>query len=423
MNAEQPLTGKTEALLPGGEALVRTAETSFLLHNSVPGDLITFIPSGKRRGAERGNLVEVIEASADRVSPPCQFAAQCGGCAMQYVAPATQAEIKSVWVCEAFRGSADSNTVKIPATTPSLSGRRRLRWYTGSDTEGPFLGFRAKNSHTVVRHDTCICASAPLNQLRQQLEDASEAIGLEGYESLQAVELDDGIHLILEGGAVSPGVVPPFDEVGGLALQWWHRLDGITRPLSKPVPSFHDSLPAGENGDIELLVGPDDFIQGQVAGNRSMIGQLIEWSEGACFVVDLFSGIGNLSLPIAAACGARVAGAELNAASVRAANANARRLNLDASYVEANLFENFSVEPFVGADLLILDPPRRGAKKVCSMMGSLLPSKIVMVNCDVASGGRDGEILKSFGYRLHTLRALDLFPYAGHVEAMSLWVR
>jgi len=57
------------------------------------------------------------------------------------------------------------------------------------------------------------------------------------------------------------------------------------------------------------------------------------------------------------------------------------------------------------------------------MMGRLLPAKIIMVNCDVASGGRDGEMLKSLGYRLHTLRALDLFPYTGHVEAMSLWVR
>lgn len=116
-------------------------------------------------------------------------------------------------------------------------------------------------------------------------------------------------------------------------------------------------------------------------------------------------------------------GAELNRASVQAANANARQLGLNAQYKQVNLFETFDAESYAGADLIILDPPRRGAKKVCEMMGRLLPAKIIMINCDPASGGRDAGTLHSLGYRLHTLRALDLFPYAGHVEAMSLWVR
>jgi len=56
-------------------------------------------------------------------------------------------------------------------------------------------------------------------------------------------------------------------------------------------------------------------------------------------------------------------------------------------------------------------------------MGSLLPASIIMVNCDVASGARDAADLHRLGYRLRALRAFDLFPYTGHVEAMSLWKR
>lgn len=419
MNAGAELKGTAESLLPGGEALVRADSATYLIANAVPDDLITFSPAEKRRGARRGDLLSVVEASAKRVSPPCPVADQCGGCALQFLDPAEHSQVKSKWAFDAFHACRHANTLYLPSNPLSQTSRRRLRWYVGHDDEGVFLGFRAKASHSVVRHHECMCASSALNQLREQLEMFGESIALSSLESIQAIELNDGIHLILEGGSKHEDFSSPFSNVGGIPVQWWSRNSGGTRPLSRPVHTFHDYLP----GDISLQVGPDDFIQGLTEGNRAMIEQILEWSSGASFVVDLFSGIGNLSLPVAAAHGSRVVGAELNDASVRAANANAKRLNLNAKYMQANLFESFGVESFAGADVLILDPPRRGAKKVCSMMGSLLPAKVIMVNCDVASGGRDGEMLQSLGYRLHTLRALDLFPYTGHVEAMSLWVR
>jgi len=126
-------------------------------------------------------------------------------------------------------------------------------------------------------------------------------------------------------------------------------------------------------------------------------------------------------LPLAVATGASVFGAELNAASVRAASRNAKALACTASFKVANLFETFDLEAYIGADILILDPPRRGARKVCQQMSRLLPKKIIMIACDPASGARDGMVLKQQGYVLKALRAIDLFPAAGHVEAMSLW--
>jgi len=211
--------------------------------------------------------------------------------------------------------------------------------------------------------------------------------------------------------------------VGGLPVQyWWRDKAGITRPLKKPILAFHDLLPSS-NQDIRLRVGPDDFVQGQRQGNRELITQIQQWAGPVNRIADLFCGIGNLSLPLAVATGAEVFGAELNPASVRAASANAKALGVESQFVVANLFESFDKEPYIGADVLILDPPRRGAKRICHHIAQLLPKKIIMVSCDVAAGARDGALLRSQGYRLKALRALDLFPYAGHVEAMSLWVQ
>jgi len=207
-----------------------------------------------------------------------------------------------------------------------------------------------------------------------------------------------------------------------LHVQYWWRNPTGTKPLSGDIKPLHDLLPAG-GGNVRLCIGPDDFVQGQMEGNAAVVKQVQSWAADARRVVDLFTGAGNLSLPLAYSTGAEVLGADVRPQSIQAANANASRLSVTAEFHAANLFEAKSLSAYAGADILILDPPRKGAKSVCQAMAMLLPKKIIMLSCDVATGRRDAAILHRHGYRMHALRAFDLFPYAGHVEAMSLWVQ
>jgi len=408
-------TGTAEKILPGGETLVRVDEESVLVANAVPGDVLKLALLGKRRGIQRGEVIEVVQPSGQRVNPPCPVAAECGGCALQFITAKHQAIVKSGWVADAFNAMIDTRTEWMPVHPNGGCFRRRLRWFVGHDDQGSFLGFYAPASHRPVRHADCMAITPELNALRQIIE---QTINLDAITSVQALQLDDGIHIVLEANTCPVSIEIKYDA---LPVQWWWRDEcHITRPLKKPVQSFHDVLPAGKAG-IALAVGPDDFVQGQAEGNRELIAQIQAWAGDAKRIADLFCGIGNLSLPLAAATDAHVYGAELNAASVRAASRNAKNIGLNAVFEVANLFESFEIEPYIGADVLILDPPRRGAKRVCKLMSRLLPKKIIMISCDVAAGARDGLLLKQQGYRLRALRGLDLFPGAGHVETMSLW--
>jgi len=405
-----------DKLLPGGEAIVRVEGESVLVANAVPGDMVELRMQAKRRGVLRGEIIELIQPGSQRVSPACPVAAACGGCALQFVSSEHQAAVKSGWVSGAFKPMTDTDTAWIAACSSRSRYRRRVRWFVGKDEQGYFLGFYAPTSHRPVRHADCMVITPALNALRQWVETH---VPLSDIHSVQAVQLSDGIHIVLETDSRPANI--QFDQMEELPLQWWWRdSQRITRPLQKPVIAFHDLLPAGQ-GDISLMVGPDDFVQGQAQGNRELIAQIQAWAGSVNRIADLFCGIGNLSLPLAAATGADVFGAELNAASVRAALRNAKMLAVSAQFVVANLFEDFDKEPYIGADVLILDPPRRGAKRLCNQMSQLLPKKIIMISCDTAAGARDGALLQQHGYRLKALRALDLFPGAGHVETMSLW--
>jgi len=412
------MKGVAEKILPGGETLVRVDGKAVLVANAVPGDELELNMTGKRRGVLRADIVRVVEASEQRVSPPCPVAGACGGCALQFISESNQMDVKSAWVADAFEALMDDETEYLPVDGDETRHRRRVRWIVGNDDQGCFLGFYALASHRAVRHEYCMIATEALNTVRGWIECN---VDLETVTSVQAVQLDDGVHVVLETEGCPDNIESA--SVGGLPVQyWWRDKAGITRPLKKPILAFHDLLPS-LNQDIRLRVGPDDFVQGQREGNRELIAQIQQWAGAVQRIADLFCGIGNLSLPLAVATGAEVFGAELNPASVRAASANAKVLGVESQFVVANLFEDFDKEAYIGADVLILDPPRRGAKRICNHMAQLLPNKIIMVSCDVAAGARDGEILKQQGYCLKSLRALDLFPYAGHVEATSLWVQ
>lgn len=411
------LTGRAECLLPGGEAVVRSPDGVFLVANAVPGDEIRFLEQEKRRGSQRGVLIEVLIPSSMRVNPICSVAEECGGCALQFLDKKEYAGIKSDWVHDAFQPFIVKGTGWHSINQTDTGLRRRARWWKAEDDEGCYLGFRARASHKAIRHELCPAVLPEMDMLRKTIQ----TILPPGVQSVQITALHDGMHVVLESGKEADlrAVVPDFPD---LSVQYWWRSPFGTRPLSTPVSSLHDCLPTGDD-DILLCIGPDDFVQGQMEGNIQIVTQVQAWAGKARRVVDMFAGAGNLSLPLACASGADVRGADVSGQSVQAANANARRLGVGAVFHVADLFEAHDLSTYAGADVLILDPPRKGARHICQSMGMLLPKQIIMLSCDVAAGRRDARILCDLGYRLRSLRAFDLFPFAGHVEAMSLWTQ
>lgn len=72
-------------------------------------------------------------------------------------------------------------------------------------------------------------------------------------------------------------------------------------------------------------------------------------------------------------------------------------------------------------DLIVLDPPRAGAKKqVMERMIGLKPRAIAYVACDPAALARDIATAKALGWQLSALQAFDLFPMTHHVECVAL---
>ncbi|MDQ6990045.1 MAG: methyltransferase [Mariprofundaceae bacterium] len=427
--------GIVEKVLLGGEGLIASKQGSVLLPDVIEQEHVDYRITGKRRGMLRGTTLDIQQKSPHRVVPPCPVAQTCGGCALQHISREHQARIKSSWVHDNFASLLDENSLFIPVQTEVVSGgesgsqsvgqagRRRLRWFI--DHKNNTLGFYQRQSQYVVHTTYCPAITTSLDHLRQSLEHHFDVLP-KVIQSIQAINLSNGIHLILESEQAQPASFTAPELAHDFPIQWWWRISNTPslKAINKPAISLYDhiDLQPYNHQVLPIHISANDFIQGNQQGNQTLIQQILAWTKGDKFVVDLFAGCGNLSLPIAAAHGAKIQSAELHAHSVQAANHNAQRLKLDATYHKLDLFADFELETFVAADTLIIDPPRKGAKRLCTQMQRLFPKKIIMVNCDPAAGARDAKVLHQAGFRLKSLRALDLFPFAGHVESLSLWV-
>ena len=79
----------------------------------------------------------------------------------------------------------------------------------------------------------------------------------------------------------------------------------------------------------------------------------------------------------------------------------------------------------IKADVVILDPPRKGcdAELIDTVANEFSPERIVYVSCDPATFARDAKIFEGYGYHLQKAVPVDLFPSTVHVETVGFFTK
>ena len=140
-------------------------------------------------------------------------------------------------------------------------------------------------------------------------------------------------------------------------------------------------------------------------------------------VLDLYAGVGLFAGFLAHAVGptARVVAVEADRGACQHARHN---LGPDAEVATGPVDRVLAASYRNDFDLVVLDPPREGAKRqVVEQVVDRSPRAVAYVACDPAALARDVAIFAEHGYRLRALRAFDLFPMTHHVECVASLTR
>jgi 23S rRNA (uracil1939-C5)-methyltransferase len=176
---------------------------------------------------------------------------------------------------------------------------------------------------------------------------------------------------------------------------------------------------------LEMRFHPMDFIQVNPVINQYMVRQVVQFLELSAQdnVLDLFSGLGNFTLPLATKA-ARVVGVEGGAAMVARGQENAKHNLLNnIKFYEADLTKTLAGQPWArgGFNKILIDPPRSGALEIISNITMFSPERIIYVSCNPATLARDAGELDRLGYRLKKAGVMDMFPHTTHVESIAVF--
>ena len=377
-----------EGIAEGGEGIARLDGKSIFVRGGGPKEKAVCRITEDRRSWARAELVEVIEASKDRVQPACPLYGNCGGCNLQHLNYQAQLDAKAGILCECFKRIGGFNP-PTPAILPSAPWEYRNRvQFHRIPPNG--LGFMSHNSVTPVPAPDCPIADPGIRAFLQKTASGETPLLPDPKSERFTVYARNGLFLY-EGG-VEQGKTKILDreihlDVGCFFQSNGNLLESLVAKLKEIAAAANHSLPMAD-----LYCGVGTF---------------------ACFLMELFPKIDLL---------------EENKKALALAKKNIALGGTGAAKFRAEFFAlrdtGWAKLRHGGYSFIVADPPRQGlAPALAHWLATEGPPLLAYVSCAPATLARDSKILLAGGYALAELLLYDFYPQTAHIESLAVFVR
>lgn len=428
---------EVESLAHGGDGIARLDDGRVaFVRGGCPGDRADIEVVTEHQRHVDARVVSIITPSPDRVEPPCPYFGTCGGCQWQHVSAQMQLAAKTRIISDALHHIGHVEGAVLPATGdfPRYGYRNKVELVAGDKAGHLALGFHALHSDTFVPIERCLLLPPKQQGAPRALAGAIRY--LSGRHSSLGI-LRVGLRVSQRTGEIEvalwtpPGAFPR--QMAAKALADAVGATSVVRVLIRG-----DAKARGIAG-VEVLGGKGNWTE-QFCGRRLTVSApaffqlntaaaetLVTCAIGAAGltaadrVLDLYSGAGTFTLPLAAT-GAEVVAVEASKHALADLRRNLSRSGLDADVVGGDARREL---PALGSfDVIFVDPPRSGLhEETIGALAATAARSIVYVSCNPSTFARDAARLADRGYGLSRIETHDLFPQTYHVECVGLFTR
>jgi 23S rRNA (uracil1939-C5)-methyltransferase len=364
---------------------------------------------------ERGECVEILIASPQRIAAFCPHYGLCGGCAVQTLAPAAYAEWKRGLVVAALAYAG------ITAEVGGLSdahgeGRRRATLHARYDTKGEAeVGFMKARAHAVIDLDACPILAPQMDSALPAARAIAKALAAsrKPLDILVTATLT-GLDIDLKGhGPLNPA---QMDALTKIAAD-----HDLARLANHGTLVIERRAPVLRMGIAEVAPPPGVFLQATEAGEAALAQAVSAGFGNARRGLDLFAGVGTFSLRLSEAAPIHAVDSDMAALTALTKAARARPELRPITTEMRDLFRR----PLAGAELtpyeaVIFDPPRAGAEAQAKAIAASAVPLVIAVSCNPASFARDVALLTAGGYDIENMTPFDQFRHSPHVEIIGV---
>lgn len=449
INKNDLLTLTVTDLGKNGEGIGRVDGYTLFVKDAVIGDVaeVKIIKTKKKYGYAR--LERVITPSPFRIQPPCPCHRQCGGCQIQALSYEKQLEFKEEMVKNHLsrigklnRDMLDSIMEPILGMEEPFRYRNKAQFPFGTNGDGEIItGFYAGRTHDIISNTNCLLGAEINERILEIILDYMKKWGVSAYDEVSGTGL---LRHVLIRVAFATGKIMVCLVINARRLPEAEKLvEGLCQvegmsSISVSTNKERTNVIMGKEarvlwglgyitdqiGDIQFRISPLSFYQVNPVQTKRLYETALEYAHltGEEVVWDLYCGIGTISLFLSRKA-KQVYGVEISPRAIEDARENARINRIEnvefyAGKVE-ELLPKMYEEEGVSADVIVVDPPRKGCDEAClETMIQMQPKRIVYVSCDSATLARDLEVLCGGGYEVTRGRCVDQFCQTVHIECV-----
>jgi 23S rRNA (uracil1939-C5)-methyltransferase len=392
-----------------GDGIASVEGKDIFIPLTLPGERVEILQDGAR-----GELVTLLEASAQRHKAPCPHYGQCGGCVLQQSSPALYHDWKEKNLRDTVQ-QAGLGLVPEPMQAAHGAGRRRVTLHARRENGVWQTGFMARRSHTLIAIKACLLLVPALAKAVDMAQTLAEALGGDKPLDIQLTATDSGVDVDLRGhGPISDSkrrvLATTAQHLGLARLSLHHELI-----LERTAPQI-------QMGPAIVIPPAGGFLQATEAGEESLSALVADAAARGKAIADLFAGVGTFALRLAKT--AKVHAVESDARALAALERAARTTPhlKPVTCEQRDLFKRplqvAELNPF---DTVVFDPPRAGAEAQVKQLARSDVKTVIAVSCNATSFARDAKILIEGGYELQKIWPVDQFLYSAHIELVALF--
>ena len=404
-----PVILKIERLGAQGDGVAEYEGRQVFVPLSLPEETVEAEIEGTR-----ARVLRILEAAPDRAPPRCSHYGECGGCTLQHLPAGLYRTLKRDLVTNAlsFEGidAKVDDVVIIPPAT-----RRRAVFAAHRQGKQVIVGFHGKRSHHIIGIRDCAVLTPALLALIPRLSQlAAIAAPPKDALTITATETLTGFDVALTGApkALSADARAQLVQTAG-AL-------GLARLSLNGNLEMERVPPQLRVGNVDIRPGPGGFLQATRESEAAMLSLVQQAVGDARRIVDLFSGAGTFSLPLATA--ATIHAVESDELALASLQLMARKTSglKPVTTEKRDLFRRPLVRTELKRfDAAVIDPPRAGAEAQTRELAASDVKRLAMVSCNAATFSRDLAIMLASGWRVTRITPVDQFIWSAHIEIVA----
>jgi 23S rRNA (uracil1939-C5)-methyltransferase len=432
-----------------GQGVAKVDNFVVFVDNAVTGDIVEIEITENKKNFAVGKLIRIIKESRKRIKPHCSYYYDCGGCQLMHLDYNENLLYKKNRVInELRRASVNMDSVKVHETMgmeEPFRYRNKTAFSVAEKNKKTIIGPYEQGTYNTVNISGCMLQTTEADRAVELFKNLMIKHNLKAYDKrtgngtiknvvVRSNRKNELMFIIVTSSESFPAKEKLIEELTSGIKAVKTVVQNINSKNTNLVMGYKNITLYGEGtitdtiGNLTFTISPETFFQINPQQTEKLYEKAIEYADlkrdQVCF--DIYCGIGTISL-MAAKKAKKVYGVEIVEQSIINAKENASLNKVNNTEFFAGKAEVLLPKLYkknIKADVVIVDPPRKGCEKeVIDTIISMKSKRVVYVSCNPSTLARDIKMLEDGGYSLMEVQPVDQFPWTHHVESIILMTR